>query len=106
MKKKKATSKSTALVPVKRDQLTLADIGSIVLRDAEETVRQQIQATIIRQAEAVIGRIMYWKKHIEESQFWLSEFERKQEAIQKGQFTVNKWDGTVTFNDPTLQNLG
>ena len=103
-KMKKKVKQSTSLV--KKVDFTLADIGAIVLRDAEETVRLQITNTIRSQAEAVLGRILYFKKKIEEDKFYLSEFERKAKAIQDGEFSVNKYDGSIAFNDPTLEKLG
>jgi hypothetical protein len=99
---------STALVKVgkKTHHLTLADVGALVMRDAEATVRQQIQENILRIAEHVIGRIQYWQGQIDKAKFTLNEFQRKANAIEAGEFTVNKFDGTVTFNDPTLERLG
>lgn len=90
----------------KRHELTLADVGALVLRDAEDTVRQQIQQTITRQAEHVLGRIQYWRGQIDKDKHMLAEFERKRKAIEAGEFQVNKYDGTVTFNDHSLETLG
>ena len=106
--KRKPSKKSTALVVVgkERHRLSLADVGALVLKDAEETVRQQIQENITRIAEHVIGRIQYWKKQLDQNTFMLAEFERKRAAILQGEFSVNKFDGTVTFHDQSLEKLG
>lgn len=106
MSKKKAAVKNDALAVVKPGQLSLSDIGKIVLRDADNAVQDQVARTIRNIAEHVISRQRYYMKTIEENQHMLAEFKRKQKAIADGEFTVNKFDGTVKFNDDTLERLG
>lgn len=103
-KQKLLTSGPTITVKGKRE-LTLADVGALVMREADETIRAQIQDTILHIGEGVAGRIHYWEGQIEAAKFMLQEFQRKRAAIEAGEFQVNRHTGAVTFNDESLEKL-
>lgn len=105
-KKRNALVHKPKTLPVRKKDFTLADLGALVLSDAEKRVQEQIQNTVTNIAEHVVSRIRYWQKEEEKCQHFIAEFRRKAAALEKGEFTVNKWDGTVTFNDHTLETLG
>jgi hypothetical protein len=94
--------KKTDAIVVRR---RVAELGKLILADAEENVRKQVQQTVTNLAEHVIGRILYFEGKIEEDKRWLAMFKHKRKAIEDGEFTVSR-TGTITFKDDTLERLG
>lgn len=78
------------------------EMGGALIDAALEKRRKQVTDRCVDAVNNLLGLVEHTKEKIRQEQENLRYYERKVEAIEKGEITFD-YAGTMTFNDPELK---